>query len=411
MRAAILASCFLTVVAAGILPAVEPGILPGGTAVGAPSTPPGGRMPPSTAGKMPAATNAPGRPILLAFCHPWYGTPWGSAQSWHKWDSYAFPGRYHPERIKANGRRDIASGDYPLIGPYDQGDREVVRWHFRLAKAAGIDGFLCSWWKSNRPGMMSGWQADLFKNVLLPVAQEEHFKVAVIDENAHYQRDYDQLVSRITTYLPRYAAQPAYLRIKGQPVWFIYQVWDDWLTPAQAASYIEAAESRVGDIYWIFDRLRTSLSGEPPGVRMDVAPEWLKLKKIDCFGTYSYFGHWRDVTPATLDKLYAGFARQVHEAGHAVQLPLSPGHDNTAVHDAPLVLPRRDGALLKAFLHAIDAAQPDVAVVCSFNEWYEMTEVEPSATWSDPYLYLKMIAEWRGRTWEPPALPPGPLNR
>jgi hypothetical protein len=81
------------------------------------------------------------------------------------------------------------------------------------------------------------------------------------------------------------------------------------------------------------------------------------------------------------------------------------------VHDAPLVLPRRDGALLKAFLHAIDAAQPDVAVVCSFNEWYEMTEVEPSATWSDPYLYLKMIAEWRGRTWEPPALPPGPLNR
>jgi putative protease len=49
-------------VAAGILPAVEPGILPGG--MGTPlvvglkdsSTAPGGKMPPSTAGKMPAAT-------------------------------------------------------------------------------------------------------------------------------------------------------------------------------------------------------------------------------------------------------------------------------------------------------------------------------------------------------------------
>jgi hypothetical protein len=55
------------------------------------------------------------------------------------------------------------------------------------------------------------------------VAQEEHFKVAVIDENAHYQRGY-QFVSRITTYLPGYAAHPAHFRIKGQPVWFIYQV-------------------------------------------------------------------------------------------------------------------------------------------------------------------------------------------
>ncbi len=358
-----------------------------------------------------AGESGSARPIVLAFYHPWYGTPWGSAQCWHKWDSYSFPGRFHPGQVKADGRRDIASGDYPLIGPYDQGDREVVRWHFRLAKAAGIDGFLCSWWKSNIPGMMSGWQADLFHKVLLPVAEEEHFKIAVIDENAHYQRDYTQLVSRITTWLPRYAKHPAYLRIKNQPVWFIYQVWDDWLTPAQAANYIDAAESKVGDIYWIFDRLRASAAGEPPVVHMQVAPEWLKVKKIDCFGTYSYFGHWRDTTPAVLEKLYCGFAQQVHQAGKSVQLPFSPGHDNTTVNSEPLVVPRKDGELLKAFLHAIDAAKPEIAVVCSFNEWYEMTQVEPSATWKDPYLYLKLIAAWQGKEWKTPPLPKGPLNR
>jgi hypothetical protein len=50
------------VVAAGILSAVEPGILPGGRVVRMAftaedgSTAPGGKMPPSAAGKMPAAT-------------------------------------------------------------------------------------------------------------------------------------------------------------------------------------------------------------------------------------------------------------------------------------------------------------------------------------------------------------------
>ncbi len=324
---------------------------------------------------------------------------------WHKWDSYYFPGRYHPEKTKADGRHDIASGDYPLIGPYDQGDREVVRWHFRLAKAAGIDGFLCSWWKSNQHGMMSDWQAELFEKVLLPIAQEENFKVGIIDENAHYQRDYDQLVSRITTYLPRYATNPAYLKIKGQPVWFIYQVWDDWLTSAQAQTYIDAAESKVGDVYWIFDKLKASASGSPPTVRMYVAAEWLAIKKIDCFGTYSYFGHWRDMRPAVIEELYQGFAQNVRAAGHAVELPFSPGHDNTAVNPAPLVVARKDGEVLRTFLRAIDAAKPDLAVVCSFNEWFEMTEVEPSSTWSDPYLFLKIIAQWQGREWHTPVLP------
>ncbi len=345
------------------------------------------------------------RPIVLAFYHPWYGTPTGSAGSWFKWDSFYFPGRYHPEKLRRDGRRDIASGDYPLIGPYDQGDREVVRWHFRLAKAAGIDGFICSWWKSNQPGMMSDWQAELFEKVLLPVAREENFKIAVLDENAHYQRDYNQLVHRITTYLPRYATNPAYLKIHNQPVWFIYQVWDDWLTPAQAQSYIDAAESKVGGIYWIFDKLKASASGNPPVVRMSVAPDWLAIKKIDCFGTYSYFGHWRDVTPAAIDELYRGFSESVHASGHDVELPFSPGLDNTAVSDAPLAVPRRDGELLRTFLHTIDDAKPDVAMVCSFNEWLEMTEVEPSSTWQDPYLYLKIIAEWRGKKWKAPPLP------
>jgi serine/threonine protein kinase len=66
-----------SVVAAGILPAVEPGLQPGGKgdgsfgslgqseAVVSASASPGGRMPPSTAGRMPAATLSAGRPYFV----------------------------------------------------------------------------------------------------------------------------------------------------------------------------------------------------------------------------------------------------------------------------------------------------------------------------------------------------------
>ena len=138
---------------------------------------------------------------------------------------------------------------------------------------------------------------------------------------------------------------------------------------------------------------------------MFVEPDWLKVAKIDCFGTYSYFGHWRETSPDTIKNLYTGFAQQVHQAGKAVQLPFSPGHDNTAVNPEPCVIPRDDGNMLKNFLRAIDEAKPEIAVVCSFNEWYEMTQIEPSANWKDPYLYLKNIAQWRGKKWQTPPLP------
>jgi hypothetical protein len=346
------------------------------------------------------------KPIVLAFYHPWYGTPDGSAKQWYKWDSFRFPDRYNPERVLTNGHREIASMDYPLIGPYDQGDREVVRWHFRLAKAAGIDGFLCSWWKFHPSrSHWDQWQTELFEKVLLSVAREEDFKVGIIDECAHYVRSYDPLLWRITNCLPALARHPAYLKIQNQPVWFIYQVWDDWLTPTQAQRYVSQAEAAVGDVFWMFDKLKTVGTADGAGAKMFVQPEWVKIPQIDCFGTYSYFGHWRDVRADNIVTLYSGFANNLRTAEKQIALPVSPGHDNTPVSTEPCTIPRNNGDTLKSFLRAVNAAKPGIVLVCSWNEWLETTQVEPSMTWSDPYIYLKIIADWRGKEFQQPPLP------
>ena len=351
-----------------------------------------------------AAEPTNSRPLVLAFYHPWYGTPSGPAKQWSKWESFRFPKRYSPDRIRPDGKRDIAAIDYPLLGAYDNSDPEVVRWHFRLAKAAGIDGFLCSWWNSRRE--WDQWQSGLFEKVLLPVAAEENFKIGVIDECAHYIRKYDALVQRAVTNLPRLASYPGYLKIDGQPVWFIYQVWDDWLTAEQASRYVKTVEEKCGDVFWIFDKMKVFGTGQWPNAKMTVYADWLNLPKIDCFGTYSYVGHWRDTNASVIDALYCGFAEDVRNAGKKVQLPAIPGHNNTPVHDAPFLFPRKNGETLKGFLAATDHAKADIVVICSWNEWLEGTTIEPSSSWQDPYLYLKTVAAWRGKEWKTPPLPP-----
>ena len=75
---------------------------------------------------------------------PWFeskesngGSNWG-----YHWTMF----NRDPDIIDANGRREIASHYYPLIGPYHSGNKEVIEYHLLLMKYAGIDGVLIDWY-------------------------------------------------------------------------------------------------------------------------------------------------------------------------------------------------------------------------------------------------------------------------
>lgn len=64
------------------------------------------------------------------------------------WGSHWRMNTANPDVVDANGKRQIASHYYPLIGPYDSSDPDVIEYHLLLMKYIGVDGILIDWYSS-----------------------------------------------------------------------------------------------------------------------------------------------------------------------------------------------------------------------------------------------------------------------
>jgi acetyl esterase/lipase len=80
--------------------------------------------------------------IILVHYMPWYATKDVSGA----WGFHWTMNRFDPEKIGKDKQREIASHDYPLIGPYDSNDPCALECHVLLMKLAGIDGVIIDWY-------------------------------------------------------------------------------------------------------------------------------------------------------------------------------------------------------------------------------------------------------------------------
>src|SRR5215218_8374192 len=90
-------------------------------------------------------------------------------------------GHFHPDQSDSKDRRDIASHYYPLIGPYDSADPDVLEYHTLLMKIAGIDGAIADWYGSedfNDYAMIHRRTSSLFESL-----QRRGMKFAVCYED------------------------------------------------------------------------------------------------------------------------------------------------------------------------------------------------------------------------------------
>lgn len=352
------------------------------------------------------------RVMLFAHYYTWYGTEFGPSRTWCHWGNPG-PGLLAPEGtdpsrvVFETGFRDVASCAYPLIGPYDSRDPDVVRWHMRLARAAGIDAFLVDWWGPGSWQRPPGLTCDAFLQAVLPAAEETGLKICLFDELPQFHGDLSQVAQWAAEYLDRFRRSPAYLHIDGRPVYAIYQLWEGRMRPDDCRSLMRTVEQKVGPVYWIVDRMRCRpAQGMPQDQELFFPDEWLAFDGIDALMGYGTFSNIRVHEYADLRVLYERLVAAAHQHGKAALLPVHPGHNNSKINREPYVIPRRSGDVLRGYLRAALEAGADMVAVTSFNEWPETTVIEPAMTFPDPYLYLEILAEQTGTRWEPPPLPP-----
>jgi hypothetical protein len=234
------------------------------------------------------------------------------------------------------------------------------------------------------------------------VAAEEHFKVALFNELAQFHSNMETLIGQTVDALQKVKDNPAYLRVDNKPVLYIYQVpFNPKLTIETFEKLRRGVESKIGPVYWMMDKV---VNGKKD--QLEFPQNWLEQPAIPMMGFYGTFSVKRVWKYDELAADYSHLAQQAHSAGKKVLLPVHPGHDNSGFRPKEFfVIPREDGQTLRGYLRAATDAGADIVLVTSFNEWPETTIVEPSSSWPDPYIYLKILAEWKGRVFEPLPLP------
>ena len=258
----------------------------------------------------PADTSQPALPIRAAFYYAWYPEAWTR-------DSIFPYSIFHPS-----------------LGFYDADQATVVRRETDAMLYAHLDAGIYSWWgvSGYPPTDEKFWR-------YLAVARTTPFRWAIYYEPEGYG---DPSVERIRSDLEyvraRYASAPAYLKLDGRFVVFVY------------------------------------------GGSCETAERWRKANAgIGAYVVLKAFGDYRDC-PTQPDGWheYSGTRAEYELPGKAFMI--APGFDEKR---AGAALPRDLAQWRQSIADMVASNDPNQLVI-SFNEWPEGTSIESAREWETP---------------------------
>jgi hypothetical protein len=229
------------------------------------------------------------------------------------------------------------------------------------AKEAGINGFIVSW--KSTPVL----NRRLAK--LVRVADEEHFKLAIIYQGLDFHRQPlpAQRVRQDFLYFEkRFAREPAF-KIFSKPLVLWSGTW----------------KFSSADIHRVTQAVRPSLLVLATQRQTD---DYVSIAKYVDGDAY----YWGSVnprkTPRYVQKLQ-DLGATVHEHGGLWIAPAAPGFNARAIGGTSIV-ERLNGETLREEMSAALQSSPDAIGLISWNEFSENTHVEPSKLYGDRYLQI-----------------------
>jgi glycoprotein endo-alpha-1,2-mannosidase len=307
---------------------------------------------------------------VLAFYYPWYGTPERHGH-WVHW-----------ENVRSN-EHDIASvTHYPVRGAYDSHDPAIIDWHIQSARTNGVTGFISSWWGRN------GFE-DRVVPLLLDCAGKQNFKISVYWETAPGKgsEQIARAVEDLTYLVNRYGASPAFLKVNGKPVIFVYGRVLEEVPLESWAAIITGAHAKAGDFLLIAD---------------GYAADYGRL--FDGLHTYNVASSVAGKNPAELRTAiaseYLNSVKAARRFSRISCLTVIPGYDDTKIRKPGLKADRFNGQTYRVLWDEATKANPDWILITSWNEWHEGSEIEPS--FEDGEKYLNLTGELAPRFCENP---------
>lgn len=289
---------------------------------------------------------------------------------------------FDPDRVGSDGRREIASRHYPLIGPYDSSDPDVLEYHTLLMKVAGIDGVIVDWY-----GTGSLWDyptihtaAQLLYDAVAAAGLE--FAVCYEDQTLGHLISQGRIASSAAVDQARrdmdavrdlWVDGGAYVHHEGRPLLLNF-----------GPQHLRSGSQ------WI-----TAFSG------FSTDPVFLTLDNVvsgAAHGAYPWPPMWASgggtLTPGRLTEyLNAHYARA---SGYEVRMGSSfPGfHDiyqEAGVRASYGFLDHRDGATLQETLDRAVTAGSQFVQLVTWNDFGEGTTIEPAVEYR--YRHLEQVQE------------------
>jgi glycosyl hydrolase family 99 len=274
------------------------------------------------------------------FYYPWFATPQrdGGFAHWQQ------GGRTPPA--------SLASGFYPVRGPYSSADALVVDAQMREIAAAGIGTVIASWWGQ-----------DSVEDRRLPevIAAAGEYGVSVA---AHLEPYEGRTVAGTE-------ADIDYLRTLGITDFY---VWASTALPDAEWAELNARMEGVRTF------ANTNLAGRAAAGRFD--------------GLYTY-----DVLLFE-GVLFPRLCKQARRLGLLCAPSVGPGYDARRATGDDRVRSRRNGATYDSMWRGAVRARADLVTITSYNEWHEGTQIEPARAGRRNYQCYDGAWGLRGRAAE-----------
>lgn len=302
---------------------------------------------------------------------PWFETP----ESNGSWGMHWTMANKNPDNVDANGKREIASHYYPLIGPYASSDEAVIEYHLLLMKYSGVDGILIDWYGTRDLNDYASNKKNT--EVIAKVAEKVGMGYAIVYEDQTLNPDMDEEAVKITQakadmkYLEdNFFGKDNYIKIDNKPLLLVFGP-QGIKTPAGWTQAFSTLATKP-----IFVTLYGHAVVANNAENKNAAGEYIWVDNTSMETKYSV----KDNFDLFIGGAYPGFKDFYKEGGWGDQV-LNP-------------IDHRDGVLLRELLQMAKSKNVDYLQLITWNDFGEGTMIEPTQEFG--YKFLNEIQTFAG---------------